>query len=243
MNRIVSQKDTELQRIKDIIIDKLISNMVYVEGGTFKMGSMSDKPGDSFFNESPIHMVKISSFYICRYQVTQEEWEVIMGNNPSRFKGAKCPVELVSWEDCQIFIKRLNEITGKDFRLPTEAEWEFVAKGGNFSRGYKYAGSNDINIVAWYKGNSGGQSHPVGKKAPNELGLYDMSGNVWEWCSDWGGEYGLSCPNNPKGSLSGLHRINRGGSWRYDAEFCRITLRGNHDPSIRNCNLGLRLAL
>lgn len=243
-DKLFQQRSEELLVARETIINELKSNMVYVEGGVFYMGSMSEKLGDTFFAENPIHKVKISSFSICRFEVTQEVWEAVMGANPSRFnEDAKRPVEMVSWEDCQEFIAKLNEMSGKKFRLPTEAEWEFAARGGNNSQGYKYSGGNDVDAVAWHKGNSGGQSHPVGQKTPNELGLYDMSGNVWEWCSDWGGGYDSSYQISPTGPLSGLSRINRGGSWRYYAECCRVTLRGNHSPVIRNCNLGLRLAL
>ena len=164
-----------------------------------------------------------------------------MGSNPSKFKGARRPVEYVSWDDCQDFIRKLNELTGANFRLPTEAEWEFAARGGNNSRGYKYSGSNSIGDVAWYDGNSGGETHPVGGKSANELGLYDMSGNVWEWCSDWYGAYSSSSQTNPEGPGSGSYRVVRCGSWDYNARDCRVSNRYPGIPVSCGNILGLRL--
>ena len=243
-NSKVSHQQGEVPKItRESIFKKIISNMVRIEGGTFTMGSESKPIGNTFFTELPLHKVTISSFYPCRYEVTQEEWERVMGNNPSRFINDKCPVEIVSWEDCLLFIRKFNIMTGKELRLPTEAEWEFAARGGNYSRGYTYSGGNVIDSVAWYKGNSNGHSHPVGQKCPNELRLYDMSGNVWEWCGDWAGEYNFYLQTDPVGPSSAINRIYRGGSWRYGEENCRVSLRGNHTPIVRNCNLGLRLAI
>ena len=164
-----------------------------------------------------------------------------MGSNPSNFKGNNLPVENVSWYDCQTFIKRLNSYTGRNFRLPTEAEWEFAARGGNYSRHYKYSGSNKIDDVAWYSENSGHRTHPVGNKQPNELDLYDMSGNVWEWCSDWYGSYSSYSQSNPTGPNSGSYRVNRGGSWI--GWFCRSASRINFKPGDCFIDLGLRLVL
>ena len=166
-----------------------------------------------------------------------------MGNNPSYFKGDNLPVENVSWNDCQTFIFRLNNLTGKNFRLPTEAEWEYAARGGNRSRGYKYSGSNTLSDVAWFDDNSGSKTHPVGTKSPNELGLYDMSGNVWEWCSDWYGTYSSSSQTNPTGPSSGSGRVRRGGCWLNDAGLCRSSSRCDGSPDERGDYLGLRLAL
>ena len=166
-----------------------------------------------------------------------------MGSNPSNFKGSNLPVECVSWGDCQEFIQKLNRLTGRNFRLPTEAEWEFACRGGNNSRGYKYSGSNNLGSVAWYDDNSGGQTHPVGTKAPNELGIFDMSGNVWEWCSDWYANYTANSQTNPKGPLSGSYRVRRGGSWFSYARICRSSSRNNNHPTNRTHALGLRLAL
>ena len=225
------------------IIQNLIENMVLVEGGTFTMGATEEQGSDAEEDEKPIHQVTLSSFCIGRYEVTQEEWQAVMGSNPSEFKGAKRPVENVSWNDCQEFIRKLNDLTGRHFRLPTEAEWEFAARGGVNSRGYKYAGGNEIESVAWYNVNSNEQTHSVGQKSPNELGLYDMSGNVWEWCGDWYGTYNSSSLTNPKGPLSGSRRVNRGGGWYYYARNCRVSYRNNVNPDLSNFDIGLRLAL
>lgn len=166
----------------------------------------------------------------------------MMGNNPSNNKGNNSPVEKVSWNDVQEFITKLNQKTGANFRLPTEAEWEYAARGGNKSRGYKYSGSNNIGDVAWYIDNSGSKTHQVGTKAPNELGIYDMSGNVWEWCQDWYGSYSSGSQTNPTGSSSGSYRVIRGGSWRNNARGCRVSNRDSYTPVNRGSNLGFRLA-
>ena len=175
--------------------------------------------------------------------MTQELWQAVMGSNPSGFKGDNLPVECVSWDDCQVFIRKLNSLTGQNFRLPTEAEWEFACRGGNNSRGYKYSGSNNLGSVAWYDGNSGNKTHPVGTKAPNELGIYDMSGNVWEWCADWYGDYSSGAQTNPTGPYGGSYRVYRGGSWSNYARNCRSSFRYGSDPMYRHNFLGLRLAL
>ena len=167
----------------------------------------------------------------------------VMGSNPSNFKGNNLPVENVSWYDCQTFIKRLNSYTGRNFRLPTEAEWEFAARGGNYSRHYKYSGSNDIDDVAWYIDNSNKRPHPVGTKQANELGLYDMSGNVGEWCSDWDGSYSSYSQTNPTGPNSGSFRVHRGGFWRYNARYCRTPERSSKTPDYCVNYIGLRLVL
>ena len=225
------------------VLQNLVANMVSVDGGTFTMGGTSEQGSDAYDDEKPVHQVTLSSFSIGKYEVTQEEWEAVMGSNPSKFKGARCPVEQVSWEDCQEFIRKLNQLTGKRFRLPTEAEWEYAARGGNKSRGYKYAGGDNLNGVAWYTGNRGSSTHPVGQKSPNELGLYDMSGNVREWCQDWYGSYSSNSQTNPVGPNSGSSRVRRGGSWGDSARFCRSSNRFSDSPSRRDCNLGLRLVL
>ena len=218
-------------------LNKLINNMVYVSGGTFIMG------GDDSSDQMPTHSVTLSSYYICKYEVTQALWRAVMGSNPSNFKGNNLPVENVSWYDCQTFIKRLNSYTGRDFRLPTEAEWEFAARGGNYSRHYKYSGSNNLDDVAWYIDNSNKRPHPVGTKQPNELGLYDMSGNVGEWCSDWDGSYSSYSQTNPTGPNSGSFRVHRGGFWRYNARYCRTPERNSKTPDYCVNYLGLRLVL
>ena len=227
---------------RERVLQDLINNMVYVEGGTFMMGATSEQGSDAYDDEKPAHQVTLSSFSIGRYEVTQEEWEAVMGSNPSNFKGKKLPVEQVSWDDCQTFIRKLNQMTGKQFRLPTEAEWEYAARGGSKSCGYKYAGGDNLGSVAWYTDNSGNKTHEVGKKQPNELGLYDLSGNVWEWCQDWYGKYGSSSQTNPKGLSSGSHRVLRGGRWNGNAGGCRVSIRLSGTPDDRYNYLGLRLA-
>ena len=219
--------------------------MVAVQGGTFTMGATSEQGSDAESDEKPAHRVTLSDYYIGQTEVTQALWQAVMGSNPSKWKGDNFPVERVSWNDCQQFITKLNQLTGRKFRLPTEAEWEYVASGGVRSRGYKYAGSNDIGSVAWYNENSGEQTHPVGQKQANELGLYDMSGNVYEWCQDWydSDYYGKSPGNNPCNNTMASFRVYRGGSWCYYAGVCRVSRRLSFNPDFRDYSLGLRLAL
>ena len=238
-----SSQDGDTALTKEEIIQNLINNMVSVEGGTFTMGATAEQGSYAFDEEKPAHQVTLSSFSIGKYEVTQEEWEAVMGSNPSNSKGAKRPVEEVSWNDCQKFIRKLNALTGKQFRLPTEAEWEYAARGGNRSRGYKYSGSDNIGSVAWFYNNSGRETHPVGQKQANELGLYDMSGNVFEWCQDWYGDYSSSSQTNPKGPSTGSARVFRGGYWINDAWCCRVSNRVYGTPDYRYGSLGLRLAL
>ena len=223
------------------VIKKLEENMVRVEGGTFTMGATSEQ-GSPYIDEKPTHQVTLSTYYIGKYEVTQAEWQAVMGTNPSDFKGDNLPVECVSWDDCQEFIRKLNELTGKQFRLPTEAEWEYAARGGNLTQGYKYAGGDEVDSVAWTAENSG-RTHPVGLKRPNELGLYDMSGNVWEWCQDWYGDYSNASQTNPQGPGSGYNRVLRGGGWCHVAQCCRLSCRRNFGPGMRGIDCGLRLAL
>ena len=217
--------------------------MVRVEGGTFRMGATSEQEDDAYSDEKPVHSVILSSYYIGKTEVTQALWQAVMGSNPSNFKGADLPVECVSWNDCQEFIQKLNSLTGRNFRLPTEAEWEFACRGGNNSCGYKYSGSNNLGSVAWYDENSGGQTHRVATKAPNELGIYDMSGNVGEWCSDWYADYTSYSQTDPTGPQSGSYRVRRGGGWGSYAGHCRSSLRNFSTPAHRPSNFGLRLAL
>ena len=218
-------------------------NMVWVEGGTFRMGATSEQGSEACDNEKPVHSVTLSGYYIGKTEVTQALWKAVMGSNPSFFDGDNLPVEWVSWNDCQEFIRKLNSLTGQNFRLPTEAEWEFACRGGNNSRGYKYSGSNYIDNLAWYDGNSGGETHPVATKSSNELGIYDMSGNVWEWCSDRYAGYSSGAQTNPKGPYDGSYRVVRGGSCDYYARCCRSSHRGNGNPARRDRDHGLRLAL
>lgn len=218
--------------------------MVWVEGGTFRMGATSEQGKDASSDEKPVHNVTLSGFYIGKTEVTQALWKMVMDSNPSEFRGDNLPVENVSWDDCQEFIWKLRHLTGQNFRFPTEAEWEFACRGGNNSRGYKYSGSNYIDNVAWYNGNSGFKTHPVATKSPNELGIYDMSGNVWEWCSDWYHyKYSRGAQTNPEGPSKGWDRVCRGGSWYSDINASRLSRRHQDRTYKTDKRLGLRLAL
>ena len=217
--------------------------MIAVEGGTFTMGATPEQGKDAEKDEKPTHLVMLSSYYIGETEVTQALWKAVMGKNPSRYNGDNNPVEQVSWNDCQDFIKKLNALTGKNFRLPTEAEWEFAARGGNKSRGYKYSGSKNIGDVAWYENNSDDKTRPVKTKQPNELGIYDMSGNVEEWCQDWYGKYTSDSQINPTGPNSRLTRLLRGGCWFARARDCRSSIRCGYTPDLRHGTIGFRLAL
>ena len=217
--------------------------MVKVEAGSFDMGATSEME-NPYEDEKPVRRVTLTNnYYVGKYEVTQALWQAVMGSNPSSFKGYDLPVEEVSWNDCQDFISKLNAMTGKRFRLPTEAEWEYAARGGKKSRGYQYSGSNTLGDVAWYGDNSGSKTHAVGTKQPNELGIYDMTGNVWEWCQDWYDSYSSSPQTNPTGAASGSSRVLRGGSWYFSARDCRTSYRDCITPDYRDGNLGLRLVL
>ena len=232
--------------IETFTVKGVTFRMVYVKGGTFKMGATSEQGNIFDDDEKSVHQVTLSPYYIGETEVTQELWQVVTGRNPSYFSGSeKLPVEQVSWDACQNFLKKLNELSGKQFRLLTEAEWEFAARGGIKSKGYKYSGSNNIDEVAWYELNSNSRTHEVGMKAPNELGLYDLSGNVREWCQDWYDLHGYSSNSltNPTGPSTGRDRVSRGGSWAYDARYCRVSDR-SHGPSYGSSRrMGFRLAL
>ena len=226
-----------------ITVNGVSFTMIKVEGGTFNMGATSEQGSDADSDEYPVHSVTLSDYYIGETEVTQELWEAVMGSNPSDFSGNQKPVEMVSWNDCKEFITNLNNLTGMNFRLPTEAEWEYAARGGNKSQGYKYSGGNTIGNVAWYWDNSGSATHNVKTKSPNELGTYDMSGNVWEWCEDWYGNYSSGSQTNPTGPSTGSYRVLRGGSWYGGAKYCRVSLRLNSDPGNGYFDYGFRLAL
>ena len=245
-NTTFSLEDKELKKgiaSLTFTVNGVSFEMIKVEAGTFTMGATSEMQ-DPDSDEKPAHQVTLTNnYYLGKTEVTQALWKAVMGNNPSYFAGDNKPVEKVSWNDCQTFFSKLNRATGKNFRLPTEAEWEFAARGGNKSRHYQYSGSNSLTEVAWYDDNSGGMTHNVATKQPNELGLYDMSGNVWEWCSDWYGDYSSTAQTNPTGAYSGSRRVHRGGSWDYDAWSCRSSLRGDFGPGSGDNSLGFRLAL
>ena len=235
-------------------------DMIYVKGGTYIMGCTTEQGTGCFDGEKPAHRVTVGDFYIGKYEVTQALWKSIMGTNPSHFKGDYLPVEWVSWNDVQVFIRKLNAQTGKQYRLPTEAEWEFAARGGNMSKGYKYSGSNTADDAAWYHENAGdkplddntwnsvalvsnnNRTHPVGTKLPNELGIYDMSGNVWEWCNDCYEPYSDHAQNDPQGPSSGAYHLFRGGAWHDYAHQSRVSTRYYVIPDFRLYALGFRLA-
>ena len=200
-----------------------------VESGKFYMGEYPDRGG--WDNEQPVHRVYLSAYYIGQTPVTQEQWIAVMGTNPSYFKGAQRPVETVDYNDCLEFLSRLDSLTGLAFRLPTEAEWEFAARGGNLSDSTSYSGSNDVYAVAWCADNSGSGTHPVAQKEPNELGLFDMSGNVWEWCHDWYYYYTNGKVTDPQGRSTGTYRVQRGGGWNGSPVFCRCTSRYMAQPA------------
>lgn len=226
------------------VLSRLSADMVYISGGTFSMGATAEQSDGAETDEMPAHQVRVNSFSLCKHEVTQEEWQYVMGSNPSKSVGSRKPVEMVSWNECQEFISKLNSLTGKNYRLPTEAEWEYAARGGSRSSGYRFSGSNSIGSVAWYEGNSGEHTHDVMTKSPNELGLYDMSGNVREWCSDrYSDQYYDNSPSsNPQGPSSGDRRVNRGGAWISVAEGCRLSDRYNNTANYQFGGLGLRLA-
>jgi len=237
--------------ISDYISKKGIS-MVAVEGGTYQMGY-----NDGHKDERPIHSVNVGDFYIGKYEVTRGQWTKIMG---VYLQSPNLPLEEVSWYDAVKFCNRLSELEGFEkcysgseksikcnysangYRLPTEAEWEFAARGGNQSNGYTYSGSNNIEEVSWYKSNSGSKTHSVGSKKPNELGIYDMTGNVWEWCSDWYGDYSSNSQSNPTGSTAGSRRVFRGGGWYYSASRCRVAYRSYSRTDYSNYTIGFRLS-
>lgn len=234
--------------IRRFAVNNIDFDMILVEGGTFRMGATEEQNKKSEIDERPIHSVTLQDYYIGKTEVTQALWEAVMGSNPSSYKAANKPVELVSWNDCQVFIHRLDSILapqlmGAHFTLPTEAQWEYAARGGKKSQMNLYCGSNTINSVAWFDGNSISTTHPVEGKDPNELGIYDMSGNVSEWCSDNYGSYKSSSQSNPTGATSGNGKVYRGGSWFNLAKYCRVSARKFAKTDVRFTDIGLRLVL
>ncbi len=237
---------------RSFTVNGVTFNMISVEGGTFTMGATPEQQNPNS-DEKPTHRVTLSSYYIGETEVTQALWNAVMGKSLQQILnelgwsthgvGDNYPMYDISWNDCQDFVSRLNSLTGEHFRLPTEAEWEFAARGGNKSKGYQYSGSNTIDEVAWYDKNSGSRVHPVATMTPNELGIYDMSGSVWEWCQDWYANYSSSTQTNPTGPSSGYNRVYRGGSWYDGSKGCCLAYRISNGPNIKYFHLGLRLAL
>lgn len=216
--------------------------MVLVEGGTFTMGATAEQDSAAG-NEKPAHQVTLSNYYIGQTEVTHVMWNAVMGRNYFNFQDDDYPVTQVTWTECQAFVEKLNQLTGRHFRLPTEAEWEYAARGGNKSKGFKYPGSNTLGEVAWYSDNSGSHTHPVATKLANELGLYDMSGNVWEWCQDWYVSYSSTPQTNPQGPDSGTFKVNRGGGFFCSTGYCRTSSRNYGIPENRSLDFGFRLCL
>ena len=242
-----SQQQTSAFREDQIARKKAILSfkMVFIEGGSFEMGCTSEQADECLQPEKPAHPVFVHSFSICKYTVTQRQWREVMGKNPSDVRNDDLPVTNVSWNDAQKFITRLNNFLGTEYRLPTEAEWEYAARGGTLANGLKYSGGSDIYTLAWYKDNADGQPHIAGKRKDNELGLYDMSGNVWEWCSDWYGPYPTDTETeliNPAGPETGTERVLRGGYFEGPALFCRVSCRNKSKPDFAASMFGLRLA-
>ena len=236
-------KDEPIEDNLTFTVNGVTFTMVTVEGGTFTMGATPEQGDDALDGEKPAHQVTLSDYAIGETEVTQALWVAVMGTNPSRFKDRpENPVELVDWNDCQAFITQLNQLTGRQFRLPTEAEWEYAARGGNKSQGYKYAGSNNVDEVAWYSDNCS-STQPVGTKKANELGIYDMSGNVWEWCQDYYGSYTSAAQTNPTGPATGTDRIRRGVGWNGSSSSGRVSHRSSREQTYKYNSQGLRLAL
>ena len=238
------------QGLTGLITEQILPNgatfdLLLVEGGEFDMGGWEENASKF---EKPVHRVTVSSFYLGIYPVTQSVWIAVMDNNPSEFKGDRRPVEMVSWEDAKEFVRKLNDMTGKLYRLPSESEWEYAARGGVLLEveGYVYAGSDKLKQVGWYNENSDRETHEVGLKYPNELGLYDLSGNVWEWCQDQWHETYEGAPDDGSAWEDrdvGTYRVLRGGGWFYDSRSCRVAYRRYGGPAYRYGNFGFRLAL
>lgn len=241
--------EEEVEIVTETIdVNGVTFTMIFVEGGIFEMGAQNSDPNkpnydeEAWDREGPVHLVTLSDYYIGETEVTQELWRAVMGYNQSHFNGEQKPVEQVSWYECKNFINKLNQLTGKNFRFPTEAEWEFAAKGGNESQGYKYSGSNNIDDVAWYSFD-GKETRIVKNKLPNELGIYDMCGNVMEWCGDLFADYTSEPQTDPTGSSSGTDNIVRGGCCLSNATYCRMTVRSFFNPGGASYGIGFRLAM
>lgn len=242
------EDEEEILNGKTITVNGVSFNMIQVEGGTFNMGAQSLDPAEPNYDseawerEGPVHQVTLSEYYIGETEVTQELWEAVVGYNMSHFEGKQKPVEQITWHECQTFIELLNQMTGLNFRLPTEAEWEFAARGGNMSQGYKYSGSDNLGDVAWYAAD-GKKTGDVKTKLPNELGIYDMCGNVMEWCHDLYSDYSSEPQTDPMGGTSGTDNIVRGGCCLSAENYCRMTVRSCFHPAGLSYGIGMRLAM
>jgi formylglycine-generating enzyme required for sulfatase activity len=241
-NKNNTSKVVELSNL-NLTVNNVTFTMVYVDGGTFTMGGTTEQGDDCDNNELPIHQVTLNGFYVGETEVTRALWKAVRGSNQDYNESDMRPVDFVSWNDCQLFIDKLNQLTGKSFRLPTEAEWEYAARGGNRKSNFKFSGSNHLDEVAWYASNSDGRTHSVKGKRSNEIGLYDMSGNLCEWCADWHGYYSASPQTNPLGPSAGMYKILRGGSWANGPSYCRVSKRDYASPDFKSSNVGFRLAL
>lgn len=221
--------------------------MAFIKGDNCYIGATPEQGIFASFDEKPAIPIKLDDFFLCTTLVTQELWQLVMKDNPSHLQGSTLPVERVSWEEAKIFMDKASLLTGINFRFPTEAEWEYAARGGVKTRHCKYSGADDNSLsqCAWYKDNSSGHTHPVGQKMPNELGLYDMCGNVSEWCQDWyfNSYAGSGTKNNPSGPPSGMYKVYRGGSWNDKSSACRISKRFFMNPQYRSKQVGFRLAI
>ena len=249
VEEVVIQNETVAETYETFTVDSVSFNMVFVKGGTFTMGATGEQSSEARENEKPSHQVTLSDFYIGETEVTQELYQTITGKNYSTFKGKKYPATNLRYKDVQAFIEKLNQKTGQNFRLPTEAEWEYAARGGNKSKGYKYSGSDDLYEVAWCEGIAGKKAHAVKTKKANELGIYDMSGNVFEWCSDWFGNYSPDSQTNPQGPAKGFERVMRGGYYSYLSAYENMFIDYRVSARYKNCQscehgfLGFRLVL
>lgn len=250
--------ETDLNQLKNIIQNKVDAkentvltinirgvkfNMIHVKGGTFSMGATEEHVLNVQDKERPVHTVTLDDYYIGQTEVTQDLWEAVMEYNPSEYVGDKLPVEKVTWDECHQFTNKLKELTGLPFRLPTEAEWEYAARGGQRSKGFQFSGDSILNNVGWYNKNASKVTQYVGGKQMNELGIYDMSGNVWEFVEDWFGEYSEEPQTNPHGPETGTDHILRGGSTFTFDWVCRVSVRRDLLPDYKFKDIGLRLAL